>query len=143
MQVEFAGLQQRRHLEPCLIHAAPVDPLNRQALEDDVLGEVQRDRFRGQTEERDSSAAANNIEGQTDSAGMADHHTASPVPIGTLKMHVDSSCSSLRHRLGVKTIQETADRGRIRRRSTRVRGEVYCSYERTGSPYEGFSEEPF
>src|SRR5579859_6012009 len=47
MQVELAALEQRRHLIPGLIHAASIDALHRDALENNVFGKIQRDRLRG------------------------------------------------------------------------------------------------
>src|SRR6266478_4016319 len=47
MQVELAALEQRGHLIPGLIHAASVDALDGDAFEDDVVREVQWNRFAG------------------------------------------------------------------------------------------------
>src|SRR5271154_5830734 len=61
MQVELAGLEQCGHLIPRLIHAASVDALHRDALENNVFGEVQRDGLGGQAEEGNSSTAPHDI----------------------------------------------------------------------------------
>src|SRR5579864_5472845 len=73
VQVELAGFQQRGHLVPGLIHAAAVDALDGDPLEDDVLGEIQRDGLGGQPEERDAPAAAHDVECRSDGARVAGH----------------------------------------------------------------------
>src|SRR5579863_1345257 len=73
MQVQFAALQQRGHLIPGLVHAASVDALDRNSLEDDVFGEVQRDRFRCESEQRNSSSSPHDVERSANRVGMSRH----------------------------------------------------------------------
>src|SRR5271157_3442651 len=69
VKIEASALEQGGHLVPGLVHAAAVDALNGEAFEDDVFGEVERDGFRGEAEERDASAAADDVEGGADGVG--------------------------------------------------------------------------
>jgi len=73
MKIEASALQQGGHLIPGLVHAAAIDALNGEAFEDDVFGEIQRNRFRGEAEQRNASAAPNDVEGGSDGVGMAGH----------------------------------------------------------------------
>ena len=73
MQFEFAALEQGRHLIPGLVHAPSVDALNRQAFENDVFGKIERDGFRGQAKQRNSSAAAHNVESRPNRVRMSGH----------------------------------------------------------------------
>src|SRR5229473_7284706 len=71
VQVQFAGFEERSHLIPRLVHATAVDPLNREAFENYVFREVQRDRLGGQTQQGDASAAADNVESRSDGVRVA------------------------------------------------------------------------
>src|SRR5208337_1029969 len=73
VKIEASALEQGGHLVPRLVHAAAIDALNGQAFEDDVFGEVELNRFRGESEQRDASAAAHDVEGGADRVGMASH----------------------------------------------------------------------
>src|ERR1700761_3759599 len=73
MQVQLARLEQGCHLVPRLVHLAAVDALDGCALEDDVVGEVERNWFRGNAEQGNSSAAAQNVEAGANGAGVTSH----------------------------------------------------------------------
>src|SRR5713226_8539110 len=73
MKIEASALEQGGHLVPGLVHAPAVNALNGEAFENDVLGKVERDGFRGESEERDATAAADDVEGCPDGVGMAGH----------------------------------------------------------------------
>src|SRR5450631_379214 len=73
VKIETPAFEQGSHLVPGLVHAAAVDTLNGEAFENDVFGEVERYRFRGEAEERYTSATADDVEGGSNGVGMAGH----------------------------------------------------------------------
>src|SRR5437899_9586671 len=80
-EVKLAGLEQRLHLVPGLIHQAAVDALHDCAFKDQVFGDVHLDRNRRDTKQGDTPAEAQNVESCLDAIGMSGH----------LEHHVDSS----------------------------------------------------
>jgi hypothetical protein len=46
IELQPPGLQQRCHLHPGFVHAAPVNSLNGRALENHIIDQVQRNIFR-------------------------------------------------------------------------------------------------
>src|SRR5580700_5116797 len=87
MQVQFAGFEQSGHLIPGLVHAASVDTLHRDAFENNVFGKVQRDGLGSETEQRNSSAAAHDVEGGANRLGMPRH----------FQNHVNAQAAGLLH----------------------------------------------
>src|SRR5205814_4420443 len=73
MQFELACLEQRSHLIPGLIHAAPIDALNRDSLKNDVFGKIERNWLRGDTEERNTTATPHDVKRCSNGIGMAGH----------------------------------------------------------------------
>src|SRR5580704_1838856 len=73
VQVELAGLEQGGHLVPGLVHAAAVDALDGEAFENDVFGEVERDRLGSQAKKGDAAPAAHDVEGCSDRTGVTGH----------------------------------------------------------------------
>src|SRR5271156_1102977 len=87
MQIEFAGLQQRRHLIPGLVHAAPIDALYGDALKNNIFGKIQRDGLGGQAEEGNPAASPHDVEGGSNRIRMARH----------LEHHVDAEAAGFLH----------------------------------------------
>src|SRR4051812_21767454 len=101
MQVQFAGLEQRLHLVPGLVHASAIDALHRDALKNYVFGKVQRDGLGGQAEQGDATTASHNVEPCSDGVGVAGH----------LQHHVNAQSSRRVHhrcsdvvRLGIEHV---------------------------------------
>src|ERR1700678_2484685 len=96
MQIEFAVLEQRRHLIPSLVHAPPVDTLDSDALKNNVLGKVERDWLGGKTKERNAPPATYDVERCSNRVGMPGHfeHRVDTQAVGSL--HDDRSHVLLR-----------------------------------------------
>src|SRR5208282_2922465 len=73
MQIELAILEQRSHLIPGLVHAAAINALNRDALENNVFRKIQRDGLGSETEKGNASAAPHNVESCSNGVGMTGH----------------------------------------------------------------------
>ena len=87
MKIEFPALEQSRHLIPGLIHPTPADALNGDALENNVFREIQRNGLGSKTEQRNSSAAPDDIKSGSNGARVTCH----------FKHHVHAQSARLLH----------------------------------------------
>src|SRR5581483_9104180 len=94
MKVKLSGFEQGSHLIPGLVHAATINALDGDAFEDDVFGEIKRNGLGGKSEERNASAATNDVESCSNSVGMSSH----------LEDHVHAIASCLFHHDGVHVV---------------------------------------
>src|SRR5690606_19074036 len=73
VEVDDAGLEEPTRLVPGLEDLAPVETEDGEVLEDDVLGDVELDRVRGDAEERHAPARSHDAERVLDSLRRARH----------------------------------------------------------------------